>query len=245
MNYTSPGSFSSFPPVIKNLIIINGLMFLLTFSLKGMGLDLNRILGLYIPESPMFEPIQFISYIFMHGGFEHILINMFMLWMLGNTLENIWGSKRFLMYYLITGLGGGILHVLAKHIEFSSLSTQLSSEELNMLYSEGARILGEGKNWSSHILANANLALNTPTVGASGAVFGILLAFGMMFPNQYIYVYFIIPIRTKYFVIIIGSMELIRGLTLTGGNVANFAHLGGMVFGFVLIKYWKAKGNMM
>jgi len=182
---------------------------------------------------------------FMHGGFSHILFNMFALWMFGNTLENVWGGKRFLNYYLITGIGAGVVQVLVAYIRITALQTGISPEELQMVYTEGYDVLQKGMNYQNEAMASLNLIINTPTVGASGAVFGILLAFGMMFPNSVIYLYFAIPIKAKYFVILYGAIELYSGIANSAGdNVAHFAHLGGMVFGFFLIQYWKKKGTL-
>jgi membrane associated rhomboid family serine protease len=242
--YQGPLRFKLLPEVIKNLLIINGLFFMATLVLGNVfGLDLARLLGLYLPDSINFEPYQLVTHMFMHGSFSHIFFNMFALWMFGYTLENVWGAKRFLTYYLITGFGAAFLHLGVQYWEFSSLVSELNRSDLNRLIEDGYQLLMSGRNYSDPVLGRANLLLNTPTVGASGAVFGILLAFGMMFPNQRIYLYFAIPIKAKYFVAILGILELYTGIANSAGsNIAHFAHLGGMLFGFLLIKYWKSKG---
>ncbi len=234
------------PPVVKNLLIINGLFFLATLVLSSsVHYDLVGLFGLHYPLSQKFGVWQFITYMFMHAGFAHILFNMFALWMFGNTLENVWGSRRFLNYYLITGIGAGLVQVLVAYIRISTLEAALSPQNVQLVYSEGYEVLQRGMNYSDAAMASLNLIVNTPTIGASGAVFGILLAFGMMFPNSLIYVYFAIPVKAKYFVMIYGGIELYSGIANSAGdNVAHFAHLGGMIFGFLLIQFWKKKGTL-
>jgi len=233
--------FNLLPVVIKNLIIINGLFFLGTISLYGFGIDLNRLLGLYLPNSQYFQPFQFITHFFMHADWGHIFFNMFALWMFGYALENIWGPKKFLNYYLITGLGAAVLHMLIKYIEFQTITAGLSDLAMQSILSGGEmRYLNTD---SISAIAQAVELLRTPTIGASGAVFGILLAFGMLFPNQPIFFIFLpIPIKAKYFVAGYGALELFNGLANDpSSSVAHFAHLGGMLFGFLLLRYWKAK----
>lgn len=235
-----PGGYSLLPPVVKNLMIINGLFFLGTIAFQRYGVDLTRLLGLFVPQSAHFQPHQLVSYIFMHGNFEHIFFNMFALWMFGNSLENYWGGKRFLIYYMATGLGAGLIHLAVLEFELFSILPQIAAESFDMVRQEGLAILYNGQNYSDPLLSKLNAILNVPTVGASGAVFGLLLAFGMMFPNAQIYIYFLFPIKAKYFVVIYGLLELFSGVSnRPGDNVAHFAHLGGMLVGFVLLKYWK------
>ncbi|MCB8994077.1 MAG: rhomboid family intramembrane serine protease [Bacteroidales bacterium] len=233
------GRTGSTPPVVKNLIIINALMFLGTMGiLQAYNVDLNHTLGLYFFRSPLFYPFQVITHMFMHGSLGHIFFNMFALWMFGKVLEQVWGSKRFLIYYFVTGLGAVFLHSLVLYLELHPLMNYVSQtygidtftpDVVDRLYSMGdikAKELAVG--------------LLTPTIGASGAVFGVLLAFGMLFPNTQLMLLFPpIPIKAKYFVIGYGLIELYLGLMQPGSNVAHFAHLGGMLFGFVLIKLWK------
>lgn len=243
--YQRPLRFNLLPEVIKNLLIINGLFFMATFVFGNvLGFDLIRTLGLYLPVSDNFAPYQLISHMFMHGGLSHVFFNMFALWMFGYTLENVWGSKRFLIYYMITGLGAAFLHLGINYWEYIQVVKQLTPEQLDLVQSQGQDILLSGQNYSNTAMAKMNLILNTPTVGASGAVFGILLAFGMMFPNHYIYIYFAFPIKAKYLVAILGAMELFSGIANDpDSNIAHFAHLGGMLFGFLLIKYWRKRGG--
>ncbi len=240
-----PGGFNLMPLVVKNLLIINGLFFLATISLAGaFQLDLIRTLGLHMPGSPNFEPYQFISHMFMHANFNHIFFNMFALWMFGTAIENLMGSRRFLIYYLITGFGAAILHLGVNYVEVLGLRNELvaaglSPAELRQYvesppHSVRADIAGTLASYIRKFLI--------PTVGASGAVFGILLAFGMFFPNSYIYLFFAIPIKAKYFVMAYGALELYFGFAnRPGDNIAHFAHLGGMLFGYLLITYWRRK----
>jgi len=246
MQQYRPQGFTMLPPVVKNLLIINALFFLAMIVLSSsFNYDLGPLFALHYPGSHDFGVWQFVTYMFMHGGFYHILLNMFALWMFGNTLENVWGGKRFLNYYLITGIGAGLVQVLVAYIRIAALKTGLSPEEIQIIYTEGYDVLQKGMNYQNEAMASINIILNTQTVGASGAVFGILLAFGMMFPNSIIYIYFAIPLKAKYFVMLYGAFELYSGIANSAGDdVAHFAHLGGMVFGFFLIQYWKKKGTL-
>jgi len=234
------------PPVIKNLLIINVLFYLATLALSSaFNYDLVKLLGLHYPKSNDFGVWQIVSYMFMHSptSFMHILFNMFALWMFGNTLENVWGSKRFLNYYLVTGIGAGIVQVIVAWFRISAVEAVMAAEQIAIVLQEGADVISKGMNYQDPAMAELNAIINTPTVGASGAVFGILLAFGMMFPNSLIYVYFAIPVKAKYFVMIYGAIELYSGFANNAGdNIAHFAHLGGMIFGFFMIMYWKKKG---
>lgn len=191
-------SFSIFPPAIKNLLIINGLVFLAQ-NTPVTGYILNNYFALFPIGSGQFYPWQLISYMFMHGNFSHILFNLFALWMFGLQLELRWGTKKFLTYYFLTGIGAGLLSLLVS---------------------------------------------NAIIIGASGAVYGILIGFGMMYPNRYIYMLFPpIPMKAKYFVLFYGAIELISGISGLSTGIAHSAHLGGMVIGYFLIKIWKLKGE--
>ena len=232
----SPGNFNELPVVVKNLLIINGLLFLATISLSNLGIDLVKIFGLHQFQSNDFRPHQIITHLFMHGSFTHLFFNMFALWMFGKILENIWGQKRFLIYYMITGIGAAAIHLIFCQYQIINISNQIP---------ELVNIAIEGKyNPSIPLSKKLTQLIITPTVGASGAVFGLLLAFGMLFPNALLYLYFAIPIKAKYFVIGYGLIELYAGISNNpADNVAHFAHLGGMIFGYFLIKYWKQDTN--
>ena len=261
----------SMPPVLKNLLIINILMFLITWLAQGaFGVDLTRILGLHYWKSEYFRPYQIVTHMFMHGGFMHIFLNMFMLWMFGRVLEQVWTGKRFLFYYLFTGLGAAALHLLVTHIEMSSLlrdaaafSNTPNPELFNTFLSQhipnrSPQIYDFLTEWSDHpgdagyasqaigyINSFVTAKMNIPTIGASGAVYGVLLAFGMIFPNMPLVLIFFpfFPIKAKYMVIGMGALELIHGLSMPGSNIAHFAHLGGMLFGYILIRFWKTSSN--
>ena len=219
----SPTGFRVLPPVVKHLLIINAILFLATFTLNRFNIDLSDYLGLHFFLAKDFMPYQLFTYMFMHANFEHIFFNMFALWMFGNTLENIWGSKRFLLFYIICGLGAAVSQEVVQFIDFEMRTDW-----------QGLAILNDGMR---EVLNTWN------TVGASGAVYGLLLAFGMLFPNSRIYLYFLFPIKAKWFVIGYAVIELLSGF-FTSGNVAHFAHLGGMLFGLILILIWKKKGNL-
>lgn len=206
--------------VTFNIIAINIIFFALTFLL---GDKMYEWCALFYPASPLFKPVQIIAHMFMHGSFTHIFSNMFALFMFGMVLERVWGPQRFLLFYFITGLGAAFLHTAVQawivHNFTGSFAPSLNivsnTPDVAMLY-------------------------QVPTVGASGAIFGILVAFGMLFPNtELIMLFFPVPIKAKYFVSLYVVWELYRGMAMAqGDNVAHFAHLGGALFGFLLVKYW-------
>lgn len=214
------------PPITKNLLIINVLFFLASIVAGKYGIDLNNILGLHFFMASDFKIYQFITYMFMHGGFAHLFFNMFALWMFGTTLERVFGPKRFLIYYMICGIGAGIVQELVQYIEFAPIINAYDNVNIG----------------TAIIPMNDYLNLMN-TVGASGAVYGILLAFGLLFPNQPMFVFPLpFPIKSKYFVLIYVVIELLLGLQ-GNDNVAHFAHLGGMLFGFFVIRYWRKKSK--
>lgn len=242
----SPTGFGFLPPVVKNLLIINVLFYIATLVLgNAMHIDLTEYLGLHYFRSENFAPYQFVTYMFMHdpNSFSHILFNMFALWMFGSVLEQVWGPKKFLIYYMITGIGAGLIQVLVIYIQARNVELSLTADQIAQVRETGYQILKEGQNFANPLMGKLNELYNISTIGASGAVFGLLLAFGMLFPNSLIYLYFFIPIKAKWFVIIYGAIELFSGVYNTGSNVAHFAHLGGMIFGFALIMYWKKNPN--
>ncbi len=237
--------FSHLPEVVKNLLIINGLFFLATWTLQNQGIDLTKMFALHQFQSPDFRPHQLITHMFMHANFTHLFFNMFTLWMFGKTLENMWGGKRFLTYYIITGLGAALIYIGYIQFQINTISSNIDSETYNMIINKGNNLLNNNQNFTDPISGKLNLLINVPMLGASGAVYGLLLAFGMLFPNSLIYLYMAIPVKTKYFVGGIGVLALISGIgNNPGDNVAHFAHLGGMIFGIILLKYWKKKGDI-
>lgn len=237
----SPTGFRVLPTVVKHLLIINVLMYLATITLPRFGIDLEELLALHFYKASGFRVYQLVTYMFMHGSFAHLFFNMFALWMFGNTIENIWGSKRFLFFYMVCGIGAGLCQELVQFIQLQFYD--ISEEAWGVIISQGGELLKAHQNWSDSTLGNVNLIVNTTTVGASGAIYGLLLAFGMMFPDSRIYLYFFIPIKAKWFVIGYAVIELIMGLQsinpTSADNVAHFAHLGGMLFGLLLILYWR------
>ncbi len=237
-----PNSFKVLPAVVKNLLIINVLFFLASYAVeKQYNIDLANYLGLHYFSSGLFKPYQLVTYMFMHGSIEHILFNMFALWMFGNVLENFWGPKRFLIFYMITGIGAALIQLLVAYIRLQSLYSQIPADELHYLLTNGTQIIQDGKNFINPIAAEANIIINGATIGASGAVFGILVGFGLLFPNTELFLMFIpIPIKAKYAVILYAVIELVSGVAqVEGDNIAHFAHLGGALFGFILVKYWQ------
>ena len=217
----SPTGFRVLPTIVKHLLIINVLMFLAYVTLARFNIDLNDILGLHFFKASDFRIYQLVTYMFMHGNFGHLFFNMFALWMFGNTLENIWGSKRFLLFYMVCGIGAGLCQELVQYIQYATSLAQY-----------------ETVNMSGRIISMDSYLNMMTTVGASGAIYGLLLAFGMMFPDSRIYLYFLFPIKAKWFVIGYAVLELILGFQGVD-NVAHFAHLGGMLFGLLLILYWR------
>jgi membrane associated rhomboid family serine protease len=236
-----PPSASVLPPAVKNLLIINGLFFLATYVLRDRNVvDLTRTFGLFFPLSQNFKPFQLFTYMFMHADFFHIFFNMLSLFMFGTSIENFWGWKRFSFFYVATALGGATVYLIVKYIEIYQLKSQIPLDVYNMVLNDGTEMIRSGYNYTNTQAAELNLLINIPVIGASGAVYGVLLAFGMMFPNtEIMMLMFPVPIKAKYLVFIMGGMELLLGINNSAGdNVAHFAHLGGMLFGFILVKYW-------
>lgn len=196
MAYNSFGNrFQRTTPVVLNLIIINALVYLAQFMLDGQEEKVSRIIALFPYQTEYFKPYQLVTHMFAHGGFFHLLFNMFVLWMFGTMLERVWGSKRFLIFYLICGLAAGVAHLL---LEFA------------------------------------------PAVGASGAIMGVFAAFAYLFPNTELIIFPIpLPVKAKYAVALMAAFDLFGGVyPAAGNNIAHFAHLGGLVMGFILVIYW-------
>lgn len=228
------------PPVTKNLIIINILFFLATYVFSGRGINLNYDLGLHFLLSPDFRLYQPVTYMFLHGGFTHILFNMFALWMFGRIVEYEWGPKRFLIFYLVCGIGAGITQELVTGVHYWMQASTLSPETIEVVLRDGANVLKNNMNYSDAALGTLNETINGTTVGASGAIFGILLAFGMMHPNDPLFIFPLpMPIKAKWLVIGYAALELILGISSPASTVAHFAHLGGMLFGLILILMWR------
>lgn len=217
------------PPVTKNLIIINILFFFGALVGERQGINLDDYLGLHFFLASDFNLAQFFTYMFMHANFSHIFFNMFALYMFGRILEQVWGPKRFLFYYILCGVGAGVIQEGVQYIHYA---LELSAYDR--------------ENLGGGMIIPMETYLNMMnTVGASGAIYGILLAFGMLFPNERLFIFPLpMPIKAKYFVIGYAVLELALGISNNASdNVAHFAHLGGMLFGFILIMYWKKKGR--
>ena len=216
-------------PVVLNLIIINVLVFFAQSIFGPSHPEIDNLFALHDIHSVYFKPYQVITYLFMHGGPDHLIFNMLALWMFGSLLENTWGTGRFLFFYLASGLGAAIAHLIVLYYEMAPAWDYIhqlpAQDQMDIIYRTDIRVMEK--------------AINAGTIGASGAVFGCLAAFGYLFPNSLIYIYFLIPIKAKWFVIIYGALELWMGVKNSAGdNVAHFAHLGGAVVGLIIVILW-------
>ena len=215
---------NNIPTMTKNLLIVNFLAFVATWVLELRGIDITSLLGLHFFLAKDFHIYQFVTYMFLHGGFTHIFFNMFALWMFGAVVERVWGPKKFLFYYISCGIGAGMIQELAQYLNYMAEGLA-SYEQVNL----------EGQ-----VMATADYLNLWTTIGASGAVYAILLAFGMIFPNERLFIIpFPFPIKAKWLVIGYIAIELFSALSGPGDGVAHTAHLGGMLFGFIMIRYWK------
>lgn len=263
-----PSRFEILPPAVKNLLIINVLCFLAQQTLGGINspIQIDDMFALHAWQSPMFRPWQLVTYMFMHGGFTHIFFNMLALWMFGAVLENVWGSKRFLIFYFISGLGATLIHLLVLSYElmplvndYTAILNEQGSGNVNALISfiqnhQVFRYPSNSQQVMDFIAINPEEKTNQliegitsyyesrlsgTTVGASGAVFGILAAFGYLFPNTYIYIYMLIPVKAKWVVLAYAAIELYEGIkNAAGDNIAHWAHLGGALVGLIIVITW-------
>jgi membrane associated rhomboid family serine protease len=229
---------------VKHLIIINVLFFIAPQLMPNLGLQ--EMFALYFPENPNFHYWQFLTHMFMHGGFMHIMFNMYGLWAFGTPLEQMWGRNKFLFFYFSAGLGAGIIYTLVNYYQFNSVYEQLvsiglSATDIQYLLSSGKSSFPILENIPQDDLDNFSSTYYTPAVGASGAIYGVLVAFGLMFPNAKLaLIFFPVPIAAKYFIPVIILGDLFFGLTSYSiGNVAHFAHVGGAIIGFIIAWYWK------
>jgi len=263
-----PGRFQILPVVIKNILIISGLMYLaqMTFAARGNEALLLDHLALHYVKSPLFKPWQMVTHLFMHSSqnFAHIFFNMFALWMFGSVLENLWGPKRFLLFFLLCGIGAALVHMGSLWFEYRDLMQDFLYLKLHptadnlvdyalrygIVYDEngvyifqtlskgegGIKLINDGLQYAS---TTTYEKISTPTIGASGAVFGVLAGFVYLFPNTYIYLYFFIPMKAKWLILLYGGMELYLAVKNTAGDdVAHWAHLGGALVGFLLVLTW-------
>lgn len=217
------GFMSNVPTAVKNIIIINVLVMIMT------GLRENfmyETFSLFYPTSPFFHWWQPVTHMFMHGGFWHLFFNMYTLYIFGTVLERVWGMKKFLLFYFVTGIGAAAVHTGVEWLQMNHWMAQVA---------EGS------------VAAQAQIhALKmTPTVGASGAIYGVLMGYAMLYPDSVMSLVFPpISMKAKWFVLIFAAIELFTGISGVGGGIAHFAHLGGLVFGFLLIMYWKKKRTL-
>jgi membrane associated rhomboid family serine protease len=267
-----PRGYSVLPEVTKNLLIINVIVFVATLIMQNQGFDMVDKFGLHYFASEKFGIWQFITYMFMHDigtpgniNIAHIGMNMLILFMFGSSVENVWGGKRFLTFYILCGLGAAVSHYaivyFAMQPDLTFINSYIQSADINKLNelvnssSFSARFTPEFRemvqNDPAHALSISiefakqfkTEMLNAPVViGASGAIYGLLLAYGMIFPNNILLLFLILPVKAKYAVIIFGVMELFLGIS-GSDNVAHFAHLGGLVTGFFVMQYWKNKNR--
>jgi len=235
-NQYRPSGFGYLPTVTKNIIIINVLLFVLTFVLEQTAhIDLTDYLGLHHHLAPNFAPYQFVTYIFMHGDIWHIFFNMFAVYIFGQALEQVWGPKRYLIFYMVCGLGAAATQYLILNYQVSHNLSMINQEIESVRNAAQQASLIEEKDYYINVILR-----KSSIVGASGSLFGLLGAFGMLFPNQYLYVYFLFPVKAKWFVIFYGGIELFSGLRNNpGDNVAHFAHLGGLFVGIILVLLWR------
>ena len=212
------GFMSNVPVAIKNIIIINVLVMIMTSLNENF---MYEKFALFYPTSPFFHWWQPVTHMFMHGGFFHLFFNMYTLYFFGRVLEERWGAKKFLIFYFVTGLGAALIHTGVEWLQMNSWMSQVAEGS----YAAQAKI---------HALKM------TPTVGASGAIYGVLMGFAMLYPDAVMSLVFPpVSMKAKWFVLIFAAIELFTGVTGTGGGIAHFAHLGGLIFGFILLWYWK------
>lgn len=265
-----PSRFEILPIVIKNLLIINVLVFLAQLTLKGGGVvNMEDLFGLHHVQSPLFQPWQIVTHLFLHGSFMHLLSNMFALWMFGATLETIWGPKRFLTFYFLCGIGAGLIQLSFLWYDYFPLLNQfvqlkehLTPDNAMNFFTRygltadptGASVLqnyladpqssGNIHGMMKYISAITNQVISNPTIGASGAVFGILAAFVYLFPNTYLYFYFLVPIKAKWVGLAYFGYEIYSGvMNNAGDNIAHWAHIGGGLVGFLLVLNWNKKNR--
>ena len=234
------GFMSSLPVAVKNIIIINIVMMLAAFANQSLMSD---NFALYFPASPFFKIWQPITYMFMHGGFFHLFFNMYTLVIFGTVLERVWGAKKFLLFYFVTGIGAALVHMGVQWIQYENAlsAAGLTASDAALWAEQIAQSVKAGAQsvpvWS--------VTLFVPTVGASGAIYGILMGYAMLYPDSIMRLIFPpVALKAKWFVLIFAGLELLLGMSSTGGGIAHFAHLGGLIFGFLLLMYWKKKHKL-
>lgn len=242
------GFMQAMPPVTKNLIIINVIVWAVEAIFPKFGMTIIRVLGLHLLGADQFNPVQLITYMFVHASTNpwHLLFNMFSLWMFGSILERVWGSKRYFMFYFVCGIGAAIVQEIVwlstwKH-EYIGGIAQLNGLTFDNMKAVVDQALSHHD--SQFLAAIRSFKNNFVTIGASGAVYGLLLGYAFVFPNQPLYLFFIpYPIKAKYMMIGYGLIEFFLGFN-SNDSVAHFAHLGGMLFGIIILLYWRKKGTL-
>ncbi len=234
---------------VKHLVIINVLFFAAKYVLQKSGIDLDQYLALFFIKNELFMPWQFVSTMFMHATINHILFNMLALWMFGSALENVWGKKKFLFFYFSAGIGASLIYTLANYIQFQNvfdtlLNAGINDVDINSIVTTGQYNTALLKYVTQESLASFYNTYHTPAVGASGAIMGLLVAFGMLFPNsELMLLFFPAPIKAKYFIPILVGLDIFSGFTgisiLSPNNTAYWAHIGGALTGLIMILYWK------
>ncbi|MEP6845115.1 MAG: rhomboid family intramembrane serine protease [Panacibacter sp.] len=234
------------PTIIKNLLIINVLVFVAQKVVPLSTINMDDVFALHTWQSSLFKPWQFITYMFMHStdDYSHIFFNMLALWMFGSVLENVWGPKRFLTFYMVSGLGAALCHMIVLYFQNQQMIDHFNaignSVENLRTFVNKYNVEGNDRQLSiNYAYALLNFKMDIPTIGASGAVFGCLAAFGYLFPNDYLYVMGLVPVKAKWLVIIYAGIELFATFNNSAGdNVAHIAHLGGALAGFLMVYFW-------
>ena len=217
------GFLRNVPTAVRNIILINALVMVMIFLNEDFMI---RTFALFYPTSWFFKPWQCVTHMFMHGGFWHLFFNMYTLFIFGSVLERVWGAKKFLLFYFLTGLGAALVHTGVEWLEMQHWMTDAAG----------------GSQAAAQAIHNLKM---TPTVGASGAIYGVLMGYAMLYPDSVLTLIFPpISMKAKWFVLIFGAIELLTGITGTGGGIAHFAHLGGLIFGFLLILFWKKRRTL-
>ncbi|MCH5219533.1 MAG: rhomboid family intramembrane serine protease [Muribaculaceae bacterium] len=237
--------FSNLPPVTKNLLILNILIWaFMAIAPQTTSMRVMNLGGLHYLTSPGFGIWQLFTYMFIHGNFTHLFFNMWALLMFGYVIEQTFGSKRFLLFYITCGLGAALVQMGVFAVMIHNVARGMNQAEYTYVLENGWDIIKQGYNYTVPAMGELNGLINGTTVGASGAIFGILLAFGMLYPNTNMFLFFIpYPIKAKWLVLGYGVLELCLGFGSPADGVAHFAHLGGMLFGFLMIWYWKKQAK--
>lgn len=217
------GLFSSVPAAVRNIIFINALVMVMTMLNQEF---MYEHFALFYPTSPFFHWWQPLTHMFMHGGFWHLFFNMYTLYIFGSILERVWGARKFLIFYFVTGLGAALVHTGVEWLQMHHW-------------------IGQAAEGSIAAQASIHALKMTPTVGASGAIYGVLMGYAMLYPDSILTLIFPpVSLKAKWFVLIFAAIELLTGITGTGGGIAHFAHLGGLIFGFILIRFWKKRRTL-